>query len=69
MRVAMAAGDVSHFAVPGIDQLAPDLKRIIDECLFGSIWSRDGMSTERRVICTHLRTDGLGATAPVAPDH
>lgn len=60
MRVAMAAGDVSHFAVPGIDQLAPDLKRIIDECLFGSIWSRDGMSTERRVICTISALMALG---------
>ena len=60
MRVAMAAGDVSHFAVPGIDQLAPDLKRIIDECLFGSVWSREGLSTERRVICTISALMALG---------
>ncbi len=60
MRVAMAAGDASHFAVPGIDQLAPDLKRIIDECLFGSIWSRPGLSPERRVICTISALMALG---------
>ena len=60
MRVAMAAGDASHFAVPGIDQLAPDLKRIIDECLFGSIWSRPGLSTESRVICTISALMALG---------
>ena len=34
MRGAMAAGDLSHFTLPGTDQLAPDLKRIIDEALF-----------------------------------
>ena len=60
MRVAMAAGDVSHFAVPGIDQLAPDLKRILDECLFGSVWSREGLTTERRVICTISALMALG---------
>ena len=37
MRTLMAKWDPSHFTLPGIDQLAPDLKRIIDESLFGSI--------------------------------
>ena len=40
MRESMAGGDPTHFTVPGIDQLAPDLKRIIDEALFGSVWTR-----------------------------
>ena len=33
MRESMAGGDPTHFTLPGIDQLAPDLKRIIDEAL------------------------------------
>ncbi len=35
MRSLMAQGDPSHYTLPGIDQLAPDLKRIINEALFG----------------------------------
>ena len=34
MRSLMAQGDPSHYTLPGIDQLAPDLKRIINEALF-----------------------------------
>ena len=50
MRTLMSGGDLSHFTVPGIDQLAPDLKRIIDESLFGSIWSRPGLELNLRCI-------------------
>ena len=60
MRAAMAAGDPSHFTLPGIDQLAPDLKRIIDECLFGSIWTRPVLPPERRAICTISALMALG---------
>ncbi len=60
MRSMMAAGDPIHFAVPGIDQLAPDLKRIIDECLFGSIWNRPALTPESRVICTISALMALG---------
>ena len=52
VRALLAAGDPSLFTVPGIDQLAPDLKRIIDEALFGSIWTRPGLEPKRRTICT-----------------
>lgn len=52
MRERMAGGDFRHFTLPGIDQLAPDLKRIVDESLFGSIWTRDGLDIKRRCICT-----------------
>ena len=52
MRETMAAGDFRHFTLPGIDQLAPDLKRIVDEALFGSIWTRDELSIQRRCLCT-----------------
>jgi 4-carboxymuconolactone decarboxylase len=51
-REIMAAGDFRHFTLPGIDQLAPDLKRIVDEALFGSIWTRDGLSIQQRCMCT-----------------
>jgi 4-carboxymuconolactone decarboxylase len=33
-------------------QLAPDLYRIIEEALFGSIWHRPGMKIEHREMCT-----------------
>ena len=60
MRSMMAAGDPSHFTLPGIDQLAPDLKRIIDEALFGSIWTRPTLPPERRAICTISALMALG---------
>lgn len=52
MREQMAAGDFRHFTLPGIDQLAPDLKRIVDEALFGSIWTRGGIDVKQRCLCT-----------------
>ena len=52
MRGFMSGGDVSHYALPGVDQLAPDLKRIIDEALFGTIWTRPGLDLKQRCICT-----------------
>ncbi len=33
IKALMARGNPSHFTLPGIDQLAPDLKRIINERL------------------------------------
>ncbi len=60
MRSLMAGGDLSHFTLPGIDQLAPDLKRIIDESLFGSIWSRPGLDVKLRCICTMSALMALG---------
>lgn len=60
MRTTMAGGDRSHFILPGIDQLAPDLKRLIDEALFGSIWTREAMDPPRRVICTISALMALG---------
>ena len=52
MRAVMAGGDKSHFALPGVDQLAPDLKRIIDEALFGTIWQRPGLDLKQRCLAT-----------------
>ncbi len=52
MRASMAGGNQSHFAVPGIDRLAPDLRRIIDEALFGRIWTRPGLTLEQHCMCT-----------------
>ena len=60
MRTEMAGGDLSHFTLPGIDQLAPDLKRVIDEALFGSIWTRPAMTPDRRIICTISALMSLG---------
>ena len=52
MRRQMSGGDVTHYALPGVDQLAPDLKRIIDEALFGTIWRRPGLDLKQRCIAT-----------------
>lgn len=52
MRGMMAKGDVTHYALPGVDQLAPDLKRIIDEALFGTIWMRPGLDLKQRCLAT-----------------
>ncbi len=60
MRTKMADGDPSHFTLPGTDQLAPDLKRIIDEALFGSIWTRPGLELKYRCICTVAALMALG---------
>ncbi len=60
MRTTMAGGDRSHFILPGIDQLAPDLKRVIDETLFGSIWTRKALEPPRQVICTVSALMALG---------
>lgn len=60
MRKSMAGNDPSHLTLPGIDQLAPDLQRIIDEALFGSIWTRAGLEPEYRCICTISALMALG---------
>lgn len=60
MRTTMAGGDRSHSILPGIDQLAPDLKRVIDETLFGSIWTRKALEPPRQVICTVSALMALG---------
>jgi 4-carboxymuconolactone decarboxylase len=52
MRGQMSGGDTTHYALPGVDQLAPDLKRIIDEALFGTIWRRPGLDLKQRCIAT-----------------
>ncbi|MCH7736468.1 MAG: carboxymuconolactone decarboxylase family protein [Chloroflexi bacterium] len=52
MRTMMAQGDPSHFTLPGIDQLAPDLKRIINEALYGQIWARPGLEPKHRCMVT-----------------
>jgi 4-carboxymuconolactone decarboxylase len=56
----MAGGNSSHYALPGIDQLAPDLKRIVDEALWGSVWTRPGLDTERRCMCTVAALTAMG---------
>ena len=39
-------------SVPGSREVAPDLHRIADEALFGSIWQRPGLKIEHREMCT-----------------
>ena len=63
MRALAAGGNPSHYALPGIDQLAPDLKRIVDESLWGSVWTRPGLATEYRCFCTIAALTALGQMA------
>ena len=60
MRRLMAGGNLGHYTLPGIDQLAPDLKRIVDEALWGSVWTRPGLDTEHRCMCTISALTALG---------
>ncbi len=60
MRDKLAGGDLTHYVLPGTDVLAPDLKRIIDESLFGSIWNRDGLDLKLRCIATLAALMALG---------
>ena len=60
IREQMAKGDPTHYTLPGIDQLAPDLKRIIDEALFGSVWTRPGLDLTHRCMCTISALMALG---------
>ena len=60
MRKLMAGGNPSHYSLPGIDQLAPDLKRIVDEALWGSVWTRPGLDMERRCMITVAALTALG---------
>ena len=55
VRALRAGTDSGHFPIPGIDQLAPDLRRIIDEALYGSIWTRPGLSLQRRITNLEIR--------------
>ena len=60
IRTLMAGGNASHYSLPGIDQLAPDLKRIVDEALWGSVWTRPGLDMERRCMVTLAALTALG---------
>ena len=60
MRKRLAGGNSSHYSLPGIDQLAPDLKRIVDESLWGSVWTRPALDTESRCMCTVAALTALG---------
>ena len=60
MRDTLAGGDLTHYSLPGTDVLAPDLKRIIDESLFGSIWNRDGLDLKLRCVATLAALMALG---------
>ena len=51
MRNWIADGQPARVTSPGI-KLAPDLGRIVDEALYGSIWNRPGLGPEHRSICT-----------------
>lgn len=63
MRRRLAGGNPSHYSLPGIDQLAPDLKRIVDEALWGSVWTRPGLDTQSRSIVTIAALTALGQAA------
>ncbi|MDA0264653.1 MAG: carboxymuconolactone decarboxylase family protein [Chloroflexi bacterium] len=60
MRARMAQGDPSHYLLPGIDMLAPDLRRIVDESLFGQVWARPGLDIKHRCMSTISALMALG---------
>ena len=80
IRNSIADGHSSRVTSPGM-KLAPDLSRIVDEALYGSIWNRPGLGLEDRSICTisaltalrHLpqlrQHIGAGLNFGLTPDH
>ncbi len=60
VRAEMAQGNPSHYSWPGIDLLAPDLKRIVGESLFGQVWAGPGLSTQHRCMSTISALMALG---------
>jgi 4-carboxymuconolactone decarboxylase len=60
IKALMAGDNPSHFTSPGVDQLAPDLKRIMDEALYGAVWARPGLDIKYRCICALSALMALG---------
>ena len=48
IRARFGGGTPGRGSVPGSREMAPDLHRIADEALFGSIWQRPGLKIEHR---------------------
>ena len=52
IRSRFGGGIPGPGSVPSSREMAPDLHRIADEALFGSIWQRPGLKIEHREMCT-----------------
>ena len=52
IRAKFGGGTVGSGSVPGSREMAPDLHRIAEEALFGSIWTRPGLKIEHREMST-----------------
>jgi 4-carboxymuconolactone decarboxylase len=52
IRARFGGGQPSSGSVPGSRDMAPDLHRIADEALFGSIWQRPGLDIKHREMIT-----------------
>ena len=52
IRTQISQGDPSHYSLPSIDLLAPHLKRIVDESLFGQVWNRPELNLQHRCMST-----------------
>ena len=52
IRAKFGGGVPGPGSVPGSQEMAPDLHRIADEALFGSIWQRPGLKIEHREMST-----------------
>ena len=52
IRARLAGGEGKEFegSVPSAYELAPDMFRIVTECLYGSIWSRPGLDIKLRMM-------------------
>jgi len=52
IRARFGGGTVGIGSVPGSRDMAPDLHRIAEEALFGSIWTRPALKIEHREMIT-----------------
>lgn len=60
IRARFGGGTPSSGSVPDSRAMAPDLHRIADEALFGSIWQRPGLKIEHREMITLTALTVLG---------
>ncbi len=60
IRAKFGGGTPGWSSVPDSRSMAPDLHRIADEALFGSIWQRPGLKIEHREMITLTALTVLG---------
>lgn len=59
-RSRLNGGNLDRFGPSPLVAMCPDLQRIVDESLYGSVWIRPGLSVQHRCICSISALAALG---------